>query len=276
MPTEVYQTSLFENSIPRQDFRCVDCATRVSTRKTKRCRPCAAKLRAGVNNLRWTGGLPLCVDCGKQLSAYNVKRCQPCYHKTKAGENHPMWRGGGKRCIDCKGHTKTRGSQALRCWQCHIDRDLSKANSHRWQPERHLCADCGKELALQNKGRSTRCRDCYFKQKPFTGDRNPNWKGGISDRTGRYLSRVPLSRWRRAVFVRDGYQCRICSYGQNLHAHHILRWTEYEELRFEVNNGVTLCDFCHLHVAHRGRWRNDPVNLWPEQTQGLVCTTGLR
>ena len=30
-----------------------------------------------------------------------------------------------------------------------------------------------------------------------------------------------------------------------LDSHHILNWQEYPELRFDVNNGITLCQFHH-------------------------------
>ena len=30
-----------------------------------------------------------------------------------------------------------------------------------------------------------------------------------------------------------------------LEAHHILRWSKFPELRYEVNNGISLCHFHH-------------------------------
>ncbi len=53
--------------------------------------------------------------------------------------------------------------------------------------------------------------------------------------------------WRKAVYKRDGYQCRLknmeCS-GQ-IEAHHIFTWKESIPLRFEVSNGITLCHYHH-------------------------------
>ena len=52
--------------------------------------------------------------------------------------------------------------------------------------------------------------------------------------------------WRKAVFMRDYYTCQKCeSKGGELRAHHIKSFTKYEELRFSVKNGVTLCKSCH-------------------------------
>lgn len=62
-----------------------------------------------------------------------------------------------------------------------------------------------------------------------------------------------LATWQAKVFHRDNLTCRICGRDANtlilndifLHSHHILSWEEYPEIRFDINNGLTLCDECH-------------------------------
>lgn len=53
--------------------------------------------------------------------------------------------------------------------------------------------------------------------------------------------------WRRQVHSRDAWKCKInnndCS--GRIEVHHILGWTKYLELRYEVNNGITLCHNHH-------------------------------
>lgn len=53
--------------------------------------------------------------------------------------------------------------------------------------------------------------------------------------------------WRESVFKRDDYTCQCCNdnKGGNLRAHHIRNFSEYEQGRFDINNGITLCDICH-------------------------------
>ena len=80
------------------------------------------------------------------------------------------------------------------------------------------------------------------------GDKNYQW---ISDRTllkddhrdrGGQLHR----EWSMQVKNRDGWRCKIDNHDceGRVVAHHILGWSSYPELRYEINNGITLC---HAH-----------------------------
>lgn len=62
--------------------------------------------------------------------------------------------------------------------------------------------------------------------------------------------------WRKAVFERDNYTCRRCGdRGGYLEAHHIKGWAHYPELRFVVDNGLTVCVPCHAALdEHRAKF----------------------
>ena len=78
------------------------------------------------------------------------------------------------------------------------------------------------------------------------GKKHPNWKGGITKENLRLRSCRELKNWKQNVFVRDKYTCKICSKkGGNLNAHHIIKFIDCKELRFEIKNGITLCEECH-------------------------------
>ena len=56
-----------------------------------------------------------------------------------------------------------------------------------------------------------------------------------------------VRRWREAVFKRDNYTCQCCgdNKGGNLQAHHIKNFLTHKHLRFDIDNGITLCQSCH-------------------------------
>lgn len=84
------------------------------------------------------------------------------------------------------------------------------------------------------------------------GEKNPKW---IHDRT--QLKRFndtakdrrssAYGNWRKQVWLRDNFKCKIVNPDckGRLEAHHILSYTAYPELRYDINNGITLCHFHH-------------------------------
>ena len=59
-------------------------------------------------------------------------------------------------------------------------------------------------------------------------------------------------KWRKAVFKRDNYICQEClKKGNYLEAHHIKPFANYPDLRFEIENGLTLCKDCHKKIPRK-------------------------
>ena len=89
------------------------------------------------------------------------------------------------------------------------------------------------------------------------GEKHPRW---IADRTKvvknnrskyEYENDGAYRVWMIQVKNRDHWKCKIADKNCNgrLEAHHILNWIDFPELRYEINNGITLC---HAHHP-RGR-----------------------
>ncbi len=55
--------------------------------------------------------------------------------------------------------------------------------------------------------------------------------------------------WASIVKSRDG-KCIYCGSGRNLNAHHIFTKARHGNLRWEPDNGVTLCAGCHTFGVH--------------------------
>ena len=53
-------------------------------------------------------------------------------------------------------------------------------------------------------------------------------------------------QWRKQVWLRDDFMCKISNFDckGRIEAHHTLGWRSYPELRYKINNGITLC---HAH-----------------------------
>lgn len=73
-----------------------------------------------------------------------------------------------------------------------------------------------------------------------------NWKGGVTKERTQLCNTKEYRDWRKMVYERDNWTCQCCSIrGGRLEAHHIKSWAEYPDLRFDSNNGQTLCFSCH-------------------------------
>lgn len=88
------------------------------------------------------------------------------------------------------------------------------------------------------------------RKKEYFGERHHLWKGGIETRN---TNNFKYRNWRKKVFERDDYTCQYClERGCYLHAHHIKSWDKYLRLRYNLNNGLTLCKSCHYDL-HKER-----------------------
>ena len=67
--------------------------------------------------------------------------------------------------------------------------------------------------------------------------------------------------WRTKVFERDNYTCQICGVKNCfLTAHHIKSRAKFPKLRYNVSNGITLCELCHAKSDwHYAKFRIDLI-----------------
>lgn len=86
------------------------------------------------------------------------------------------------------------------------------------------------------------------------GEKNPNWRGGLTSIEQRDRKTREYVSWRKSVFERDAYTCQSCGQvGGKLQADHIKPFSVFPELRTVVENGRTLCVHCHRKTMTYGR-----------------------
>jgi hypothetical protein len=89
--------------------------------------------------------------------------------------------------------------------------------------------------------------------KKLSGANSYFWKGGVTPINKVIRMSLETKLWREAVFIRDNWTCQSCkAKGGKLQAHHIKSFSQYPELRFSIDNGITLCVNCHKFTDNYG------------------------
>ena len=80
-----------------------------------------------------------------------------------------------------------------------------------------------------------------------SGANHPSWRPDLTEEERARKRNEHKNRiWRFAVYERDDFTCQVCwKRGGKLNAHHLKAYSKYRALRFDVKNGVTLCEECH-------------------------------
>lgn len=139
-----------------------------------------------------------------------------------------------------------------------------------------LSAETKKKISLANIGRKYSKETIERYRKSKLGNKNPsfgkkqsketclkkslsqrnekhyNWKGGVSKENKRIRRGIEFRLWREAVFARDNWTCQKYKIrGCKIHPHHIENFSEYPELRFAIDNGITLSEKAHKEFHRR-------------------------
>lgn len=90
-----------------------------------------------------------------------------------------------------------------------------------------------------------------------------NWRGGITPINQQIRDSIDGTLWKNAVFSRDNYTCQKTGVrGEKLVAHHIFNFATHKEMRFAIDNGVTLSVDAHRDFHKKyGTRRNTAEQL---------------
>lgn len=88
------------------------------------------------------------------------------------------------------------------------------------------------------------------------GDKNPNWKGGLTELNRQARTGWEAREWREKSLERAAYKCQKCGVAHgsiceccgvktSLHVHHVKSFAKFPELRYDPKNSEVLCPKCH-------------------------------
>jgi 5-methylcytosine-specific restriction endonuclease McrA len=158
-----------------------------------------------------------------------------------------------KKCTVCNKEYLIRADRAITSKFC---------SKECWGKRRKLndCEYCHKPITSYH-GKKYCSRKCSH--QAMVGNKAPTWKDGKSLERDRARFGSELKEWRMQVFKRDKFTCQHCQNKKQLHAHHIIEWAKDESKRFDIKNGITLCEKCHskVHGRNVGRKSHDTAKL---------------
>jgi hypothetical protein len=189
----------------------------------------------------------ICQTCQKVFT--DRKACKSRHPKFCGQECYGLSLRKDRKCPICGEHVK---------W-CNLIYCSKKCESV-FKTGKSFSEDHKKQLSLAKQGyrpehlyteevRQKISNSLMGKPQPWMrGENHPNYIDGGAGHFERQkaMGRVEYKEWRRAIFLKDDFTCTICKQkGGKLNADHIKSWSIYPELRYDIDNGRTLCVTCH-------------------------------
>lgn len=260
---------------------CISCKTTVQEHQAKGlCSNCYSfKKRHENPNIgyqnKWAYKYDQCIKCGTMERKHLSKGlCTKCYDYTSmciscnvpTTKNHNKCRScsntGSKRLEKTRRKMssikKQQYKQGLLINAFKAGKDNPMYGKHpspetsekKRQSMKRLISE-GKLTSLFKEGHTPWLKNKTAEEDPriLNQENHWHWKGGISPTYVKIRNSIETKQWREKVFKRDHWICRECEQvGGKLRPHHIRPFAKYPDLRFDVNNGITLCKKCHDKV----------------------------
>ena len=133
------------------------------------------------------------------------------------------------------------------------------------------CFNLGKKRGPMTRSQKIKISKTRKLKGLSSGEKNPNWKGGLTKIQISIRNSDEYKRWRKQVYSRDSYCCIICQTkgnGKNLQADHIIPLSVILKINnikdkesslkcallWDISNGRTLCLDCHKKTDSYG-WK---------------------
>ncbi len=199
--------------------------------------------------------MKVCTSCGKLKSIQK-------FYKRRAKNGTIIRDGQCKQCIE----EKRRKRYTLVCEYCGKEFTCGVKKQKFCSPAcqgksrdnkvKYNCEICGKECKeskqhyLKSKHHFCGSKCMYIWQSQnWKGENHHNWNPNLTqeERNRCRISSKDYDEWRMSVYKRDNFTCQYCkqSKGKYLNAHHLNGFNWDKNNRYNIDNGVTLCEECH-------------------------------
>lgn len=127
------------------------------------------------------------------------------------------------------------------------------------------------KMSISHKGKKQSAEVRKKNSESNSGEKHYNWKGGRSTENQRIRNGIDIRLWREAVFARDNWTCQKTKVkGGRLVAHHIQNFSKYPELRFAIDNGITLSNESHIAFHKKYGNKNNTMEQIEEYIKGYT------
>ena len=140
------------------------------------------------------------------------------------------------------------------CRYNHLKQLIKGKNNYNYSSIDYNCDGCDANMKvnpyrLSSLSHAFCSHECYKKNigKFYTGENNPNWNPNLTEEDRERLRNSSHDEWAKKVKHRDNYKCVCCGSNKSgtLISHHLNSYNWDKEHRYDINNGVTLCNSCH-------------------------------
>ena len=118
----------------------------------------------------------------------------------------------------------------------------------------------------------------YQKGKPDLnkrGNKNGNWRGGITGQDQTERTRIEFLLWTREVKRLNKKECVVCGCNKFLVAHHIKSFKDFPLLRYDPKNGIVVCRSCHPAIHRWGIKKVKKMGGANFKRNCLMCQKGF-
>jgi len=238
-------------------------------------------------NIPWNKGVPMSEEAknklrGKHPTEETLKKLRESHLGKKISEEQKL-----KQSLATKGRPgkpqteeskiKIRLARAKQVMgPMSEETKLKIGASNKGKVRQPISEETRKKLSIAAKGKKLRPKTLAERQvmrELKLGSKSPSWKGGVTPLNKLIRSSLDYKVWHSEVFKRDWYTCQISGKrGGDIEAHHIENFSEKPELRFDVNNGITLRHDVHKDFHKKYGYTNNTREQLDEFIKNYVGT----